>query len=885
MRPRGEFRLPWRTGAQIRADLDEELEFHIQMRAEELLSKGMRADEARREAEREFGDQAVTRDYCERMDRGSDRADRLREWFGSVMQDLRIAARGARSKPAYAIVVIATLALGVGANTAVFSVLDSVLLKRLPFPRADRLVTIDELNMRNGVARSDIAVAEYLDWAARQRSFTGIAMHAQSALTYADPSQPPTMLSGRRVSANFFDVLGVRAAMGRTFEPGEDRGLHRVVVLTNGAWTRLFGESKTIVGTPIVLGGDVYTVVGILAAGFIVPGMTPRDYFVPINLDAAMADAIRARRFHYMHGFGRLKDGVTVEAARAELTSIARGIERENPGVSDGHLTTVLPLLDATVGAVRPTILALMGAAGFVLLIATANLANLALGRALVRRREFAVRAALGASRARLARVALTESVSLALVGGALGAAIAWWGTPALLSLYPSAIPPSFEVHVNGSALVFALAAATLTGAVFGLAPVLMVRREHLSSSLSGSRASSAGRPHTRARNALVALQIALAIVLVVGAGLLVQTLARLQSLELGFSPTNLSFVWVNLAGPRYNEGKSITAFWTTVLSRLREEHGIESVALSSSLPLTGGSGSSLAIDGRPNRPPLPEVRYAVYSDGLVKTLGVAVTRGRDFNESDAADGMHTVLINEAAARKFWPGENPIGARVRLGPDPSAPWNDVVGVIGDYRQESLDVPAPPLMITNFRQDNWRGMLITVKSTAPPKALRDMIASAVHDVDRAQAVGAPTRLASFIDAEFGEQRFAMSVLAGFSALALLLAIVGVYGVIAYNVASRRQEFGVRVALGAFPRQLVVSVLVYGARLAAIGLAIGLIAATFLTRFLTSLLFQIRPLDAVTFVGASGVLAVATIVACWIPARRAGKVDPVVAMRVE
>jgi putative ABC transport system permease protein len=380
-------------------------------------------------------------------------------------------------------------------------------------------------------------------------------------------------------------------------------------------------------------------------------------------------------------------------------------------------------------------------------------------------------------------------------------------------------------------------------------------------------------------------LQIALAVVLVVGAGLLVQTLAQLQSLDLGFAPKNVSFVWLNLTGPRYKDGTSISEFWHTLLTRLRHEPSLESVALSASLPLTGGSGASLAIDGRADRLPLPEIRYGVYSDGLVKTLGVPVVAGRDFNESDATAPTRTVLINQAAARKFWPGQNPMGARVRLGPDPSEPWSEVIGVIGDYRQEELGAPSPPLAVTMYRQDVWRGMLITVRSTASPKAIRDIIASAVHELDPAQAVGTPTPLDAMISDALAPRRFAMSVLAAFSALALVLAIVGVYGVIAYNVTARRQEFGVRAALGAFPRQLVTSVLRYGARLTAIGLVIGIAAAMLLTRFLSTLLFQVRPLDASTFVGAAVVLCAATLAACWIPARRAGRVDPIIAMRAE
>lgn len=882
---RREFRLPWRTKSRIRADLENELDFHLQMRAEELMKRGMSSEDARREAEREFGDREFTRAYCERMDRGSDRADRVSELVSSIWQDVRFAARGVRLRPGYAAIVIATLALGIGANTAVFSVLDSVLLRGLPFPHAERLVTIDELNLRIGVPRSDISAAEYLDWSARQRSFAGIAVHSQSVLTYAD-GKSPVQLAGRRVSANFFDVLGTRAAMGRTFAPGEDRGVNRVVVLTSGAWTRLFGEDKSIVERPIVLGGDTYAVIGVLPADFLLPGMAARDYFVPLNLDASMADVNRARKFHFLHGFGRVKDGVSIEAAAAELTSIARGIERENPGVSDGHLTKVLPIQEAMVGGVRPTILALMGAAAFVLLIAAANLANLALGRALLRRREFAVRAALGASRARLARIALTESVGLSLLGGAIGAAIAWWGTPALVALYPSAIPPSFAIHVNVLALAFALGIAVATGVAFGLAPVVGAPRDRLTASLGdGARGSSAGRPQTRARNGLVVVQIALAIILVVGAGLLVQTLARLQALNLGFAPSNVSFVWVNLTGPKYRDPQPTSELWQTVLTRLRGEAGIESAALAASLPLTGGSGSSLAIEGRPNVAPLPEVRYGVFSDGLLSTLGVPLISGRDFNDRDTREGTRVVLINQSLAKKFWPGQSPIGAHIRLGPDPSEPWSEVIGVIGDYRQEQLDAPAPPLAITAYQQDVWNGLLITVKSTEPPKTLQSTIEGIVHDLDPALAVGAPTPLGAMISGAVAQRRFAMSVLAAFGAVALVLAIVGVYGVIAYSVTARRQEFGVRVALGAFPRQLVWSVLGYGTRLAAMGLVIGIAAAALLTRFLSTLLFEIRPLDIGTFAGAVLILIAATLAACWIPARRAAKVDPVIAMRVE
>jgi putative ABC transport system permease protein len=877
------FRIPGRSRDRIRADLDDELEFHFQMRTEELMRSGMSKDDARRLAEREFGDAAFTREYCETLDRAGERESRRADWLGDWWNDLRATVRDIRRRPGYGIVVMLTMALGIGANTAVFSVLDSVLLRRLPFPRAERLVTVDELNMRTGTPRSDIAAGEYLDWTRAQRSFEGIAVHGARSLTYTGGATP-TRLDGRRVSANFFDVLGVRAALGRTFQAGEDQGTNRVILLANGTWKQFFGGDPAIVGRQVLFGGDPYTVIGVLPADFVFPGQGSKQFFVPIDFAAAMNDVNRARKFHFMHGFARLEDGVSIDDARADLTAVAHTIERDNPSTSQGHLITVLPLESALVGNVKPTILALMGAAFFVLLIGAANLANLALSRAMARHQEFAVRAALGAGRGRLARLALTESTTLAAAGGALGLAVAWWGTPALLALYPAALPPTFAVHTSGTALTFALALSLGTGVAFGVAPALAARRVNVAGSLrAGARGATAGRIRARGRSALVVAQVALAMILVVGAGLLIRTLQRLQALELGFEPRDISWTWVSVSGPRYREGPAIVAFWDGVLSQLRQTPGIESASLSGAIPLAGGSGASIAIDGRPNVEPLPSIRYGVYSDGFLETFGVRLVSGRNFSSADRADGTRLVLINEAAAKKFWPGQSPIGARIRLGPDPSQPWSEVIGVIADYRQEQLDAPPPPLAVDFYRQDVWSSMFIAVKSNASPAALRQTITAIVKNIDPAIAVEAPKPLDLIINSELGARRFAMSILSVFGAVALLLAVVGVYGVIAYGVASRRQEFGVRIALGAVPRQVLTRVLSQGAVLALTGLAIGGIASVFLTRFLATLLFGVEPRDVGTFAIAGGVLAVATLVACFVPARRAAAVDPVEALK--
>lgn len=878
------FRLPWRTTRQIRADLDDELEFHFQMRSEELMREGMNADDARREAEREFGDQTYTRQYCERLDRDGERETRFSDWMSDLAQDLRATLRGFALRPAFAIVVILTVALGVGANTAVFSVLDSVLLRRLPFPNADRLVTVDERNLQLNIERTDIAVAEYLDWTRDQRSFAGIAVHGQRNLTYAGGAAPE-LLIGRRVSANFFDVLGVHAAIGRTFREGEDRGVNRLMVLTDGLWNRLFGADRAIVGKQVIFGGDPYTVIGVLPKDFFFPGATHKQFYVPIDFQAAMADVNRARKFHFMHGFARLRPNVSIDDARAELTTIARRIEREHPETSTGHLTTLTPISEALVGDVRLTILSLMGAALFVLLIVAANLANLALSRSMLRRQEFAVRAALGASRSRLVRLALTESVVLALIGGVAGIAVARWGTPALLRLYPSALPETFAVHTSATALSFALGIATLTGLAFGLAPALSTRSSNLITSLRDGTRASAGRGRARGRASLVVGQVAVATVLVVGAGLLVRTLAKLQSLSLGYTPEGAVTTWVSLSGPRYREAKPIVDFWTTLRSQLEQEPSIEAIGLSGSVPFAGGSGASLAIDGRANTEPLPLIRYSVFSDGMLRALGVNLVAGRDFNDLERVDGAPSVLINQAAAKKFWPGENPIGARIRLGPDPTVPWATVVGVIADYRQERLVASPPPLAISNYKQDVWSAMFITLRTKESPVAVRAMLQRTLRELDPALSLDTPIPLTRLIGGELAQRRFVLSILTVFGGVALLLAIVGVYGVISYGVTARRQEFGVRAALGALPRDLVSAVLRQGVLVGGVGLFIGLVGAVLLTRFLANLLYGVPPLDVTTFVIAASVLGAATLVATWIPARRAALADPMSVLREE
>ena len=879
------FRLPWRSTASIRRDLEDEMALHIDLRARELEAGGMAPDDARREAWREFGDVRETRRYCERLDRAAEREVRAGEWLRDARQDLAIAVRGMRRNPAFTAVAVITLALGIGANAAVFTVLDAVLLRKLPFPEADRVVTVYEQQPRTGRTHTDVSAAEYLAWRDGQHAFTGIAAYGYGGFIYAD-GRVPEVIEGRRVTANFFDVLGVRAALGRTFLPGEDATANHIVVLTHGLWQRLFGGDSTIVGRQIRLSDTPYTVIGVLPPTFEFPGESPA-IFRPIDFASALANPQRAWGFHFLrHAFARLKPGATIESARADLTTIAQRLEREHPKSNTGHLVTIEPLEQSLVREVRPTILALMGAAGFVLLIACANVANLALARALGRRREIGVRIALGAGRGRIVRQSLTESLALATIGGALGVAIAWWGPRVLLAMYPEALPANVHVAVDGSVLLFAVVVATLTGVVFGLVPALASARHDVAASLrDGARGAAGGRRASRVRGTLAVLQMAFAMVLLVGAGLLVRTLGELQRLDLGFSPERVSWVWVPLAGPKYQENEPITAFWDRLLDRLRQTPGIESVSIESSLPLLGGSGASLAIEGRPVDGPLPGVRYGSVSEGFLETLRIPLKEGRNFSPDDRPGTEPVVLINEATAKRFWPDGGAVGARVRLGPDTTEAWNRVVGVIGSHRQESLEEEPPPLALTLYRQNVWGSMTLAVRSSLSVARLDTVVAAAVHELDPGIPLEQVQTLSSVLRSASAQRRFALWLLGGFAAVALALAVVGVYGVIAYGVEARRREFGVRIALGAVPSDVVRLVVRSGAGLAVIGVVVGAVMAVPLTRTLSGLLFGVKALDAPTFVGMAVVLVAAAAVACLLPASRAAREDPSGALRAE
>lgn len=871
-----------RSPDRIANDVDDELRFHLEMRAAELQASGLTKADAKRAAIREFGDLEYTRRFCRDLDQEGERADRRREWFAELKQDLRITLRGLRRTPGFAFAALVTLALGIGANTAVYGVLSSVLLRPSPFPDPERLVAIYENNVLGGRPRSDISPADFLDWSASQRAFVGIAAHGYQSFTFTE-GRFPEELRARRVSANMFDVLGARAVIGRTFLPGEDRGPHRLVVITYGLWQRLFGGDSSIVGRQITLSGAPFSVIGVLGPEFIFPG-SETSLFVPIDFVASMADPNRARRFHNFYAFGRVREGTSIARARADLLSIAQRLEREHPDDNKGHLVSVLPLDDALVGGVRPVLGVLMGAAVFVFLIACANVANLALTRAMARRREFGIRVALGAGTGRLVRQTFTESVFISLLGGVAGFAVARWGTGALLALHPSALPPTYRVNIDLSVFGFATGAALIAGMLFGALPAFATARQDAHHALrDGSRAATRGGDR-RLRFSLVALQLALSMILLVGAGLLLRTLTKLHAVDMGFDPDNVTITDIALSGPRYQRRLQIIELWDRLVDRLREDNKVVSVAVGSGAPMWGGSNAGLAIEGRPAPPgPLPQIGYFSVSDDYFRTLGVPLHNGRSFERTDQLGTPGVVVVNEAAARKFWPGASPIGAHVRLGPDPSQPWSEVVGVVGDVRQYGPENEPRPAAFLTQRQDAWTHMIVLVRSAAPPQLIDERVRGVLRELDPALALSNVHTLNEIIGMTLARQRFAMSLLTVFGTVALVLAIVGVYGVIGYDVAIRRREFGVRIALGALPGQVVRPVLRQTMAMAAVGLGFGLAGAITLTGFLRGLLYDIGPTDPRTLTVVLFALLAASLTASLLPARRATRANPVEVLR--
>jgi putative ABC transport system permease protein len=803
----------------------------------------------------------------------------------TLLKDLRYAIRMLVRKPGFTAVAVLTLALGIGANTAIFSVVNAVLLRPLPFEDADRIVTFWQSNTKNSVKREDVSPANFFDWRDRSRSCTELA----AAMPYGysmTGGEEPEAFRAWRVTTGFFEVLGVNALYGRTFLRDEfSDGNSTVVVISHGLWRRRFGADPNLIGQKLMLNGRPHTVVGVMPASF--EFGTGREIWSPW-VEVATDKEIRGSA--YIKVIGRLKDGVTVSQAQAEMNGIASRLAQEYPQTNSEVGASVVSMPEQLVGHVRPALLIILCAVGLVLLIACANVANLLLARASTRRKEFAIRAALGAVRARLIRQLLTESVLLAGLGGITGVLLASWGIDAIIALSPGNLPRINEVSIDAHVLYFALGISALTALIFGLAPALQFSRTDLQETLKeGGRTAGAGFARQRLRNLLVVSEVALALMLLVGAGLLVRSFVRLLQVDPGFTTEKALALEVHVWG-RARTPEQRAAFFEQSLDRIAALPGVEAAGAVSALPFHDNSidiKSEFTIEGRPalaaGQEPIAYATVATFD--YFRTMGIPLKRGRFFTRSDNRDGAPVALIGETMARRYWPDEDPIGKKITVQFMGQQKTREIVGVIGDVRHTGLDSEPRPELFLPHLQEPYGSMTYIVRTGIDPSSLLPAVKKEVWAVSKTQPFSSTATMEQLISRSLGEKRFSLLFLLTFAVIALALAGVGIYGLISFNTSQRTHEIGVRMAMGAQAADIFKLIIGQGLVLTLTGVGLGLLAAFALTRYLTSLLFNVSATDPLTFVSVSVLLVGVALLACYIPARRAVKVDPMEALRYE
>lgn len=821
--------------------------------------------------------------------------------MGTLWQDLRYGARMLRKSPAFTAVAILTLALGIGANSAIFSIVDAVVLRPLPFPHPHQLVMVWETDANRKITRGTAPPADFLDWRAQNQVFQSMAAYQVWFFTLTGAGEPE-QLWGVHVSPDFFSMLGVKPALGRDFRPDEEQpGRNHVVILSHSVWVRHFGANPDVMNRSLAISGKPYTVIGVLPRGFALSGSgLPLDLWMPLSIPAA-----EVRRDNpSLIVFARMKDGVSLAQANTEMSAIAHRLATEYPATNQGtgaHVVSMHSEFNRNVGG---SLLVLLAAVGLVLLIACANVANLMLSRSAGRQREVAIRSALGANRLRLVRQLLTESILVALLGGAFGLLLAY----AALKLLPLMLPPAGTagaiphvnwIKINLPVLLFTLGIALLTGIIFGFAPAFQTSRTDLTESLKESGRSATGGLQSRmTRNLLVIAEIALSLVLLVGAGTLLRALDGLLNANMGFNPKNVLSFQVWLPDSQYTSAAQVRSFFQRAIDKLRGIPGVKSASAIDYLPLTGWTDfANLDIEGRPAPPPKEQFvgQYRVIDPQYLQTMQIPLLSGRYFSDADSADAPGVVIINRALKEKYWPNQNPIGQRIRVHVEqskaapyrPAVPdsWLTIIGVVAGVHDRSFGSLRPPVLYLPYTQAPSRIMRFVLRTSVPPDSLADVARRVIFSVDQNQPVTEMKTMHELLSESVSTQALNAKLLTFFALLALTLAAIGVYGVISYGVQQRTHEIGIRMALGAQSRDVIRLIVGQGVRLALIGILIGLAGSFALTTVLAGLLFGVKSVDIPSLLGSIAIIAAVALVACFIPARRGTRVDPLKSLRYE